>query len=298
MTCLEQVAWPVADRTVTGMPGPETLPQPDEPAATASPVHTVLQATLTQPVPTRKVAAIIVVAATLVVLLNLATFALSTAPRMLAEPGPVLDIGAHLNDDVEHPDGTWFMTTVRSEQLAWWQVAYYRVFGDETTKIVKTADWTGGMTDTELQAAAYSQMLDAQRTAADVALNRVRRHTGQVPSTNADELTVTVDGVGGPSGGLMFTLTFIDALTDGDLTGGLVVAGTGTIANSGAVGPVGGADRKVFAAADVADVFFVPATATAPTAPHGSPLRVIPVDTVDDAIAWLCDHGSTDTICR
>ena len=43
--------------------------------------------------------------------------------------------------------------------------------------------------------------------------------------------------IGGPSAGLMFTLGIIDKLTDGDLTGGTFVAGTGTIDPDGDVGP-------------------------------------------------------------
>ena len=45
---------------------------------------------------------------------------------------------------------------------------------------------------------------------------------------------------GGPSAGLMFTLTVYNALSAQDLTGGRKVAGTGTINLDGTVGPIGG----------------------------------------------------------
>lgn len=66
--------------------------------------------------------------------------------------------------------------------------------------------------------------------------------------------------VGGPSGGMMFSLGIIDRLTPGDLTGGLHVAGTGTIAESGEVGPIGGVVQKMYGAKRAgATVFLVPA---------------------------------------
>ena len=45
------------------------------------------------------------------------------------------------------------------------------------------------------------------------------------------------DSIGGPSAGLIFSLAVYDTLTEGSLTGGKDVAGTGTIAADGSVGP-------------------------------------------------------------
>lgn len=65
--------------------------------------------------------------------------------------------------------------------------------------------------------------------------------------------------IGGPSAGLMFSLAIYDTLTPGSLTGGDVVAGTGTISANGSVGPIGGIQQKIVAAADAgATLFFVP----------------------------------------
>lgn len=65
--------------------------------------------------------------------------------------------------------------------------------------------------------------------------------------------------VGGPSGGLMFTLGIIDSLTPGSLAGANHVAGTGTISADGAVGPIGGVRLKAVAAkAAGAKLFLVP----------------------------------------
>lgn len=65
--------------------------------------------------------------------------------------------------------------------------------------------------------------------------------------------------IGGPSGGLMLALQIVDDFTPGDLTSGLVIAGSGTIGAGGTVGAVGGVDKKLRgAAAAGATVFLVP----------------------------------------
>jgi PDZ domain-containing protein len=112
---------------------------------------------------------------------------------------------------------------------------------------------------------------------------------------DAGEVTVELDlaDVGGPSGGLLFSLGIVDKLAGdgdgGDLTGGAVVAGTGTIAADGTVGAVGGVPLKTQAARrDGATVFLVPRDEcgdAAATAPDG--LRLIPVTDLAGAVRDL-----------
>ncbi len=105
--------------------------------------------------------------------------------------------------------------------------------------------------------------------------------------------------IDGPSAGLMFTLEIINQLyTHGDLTRGYRIAGTGTMSANGVVGQIGGASHKVIAAVNAgANYFFVPAD-TAPgdtNAAHAlaeakklhTNMRVIPVRTLDQAVAFL-----------
>jgi PDZ domain-containing protein len=67
------------------------------------------------------------------------------------------------------------------------------------------------------------------------------------------------DDIGGPSAGLIFSLGVYDTLTPGSLTGGANIAGTGTISADGRVGPIGGIQQKIVAAADAgAKIFLVP----------------------------------------
>ena len=103
-------------------------------------------------------------------------------------------------------------------------------------------------------------------------------------------LEVGTGRVGGPSTGLMLTLTLVDALTVGDLTGGRRVAGTGTIAADGTVGPIGGVEAKVVGAVRAgAQVFLVPPVNAAEARAAAPPsLEVVETRTLAAALTWLC----------
>lgn len=101
--------------------------------------------------------------------------------------------------------------------------------------------------------------------------------------------------VGGPSAGLMHTIAIIDSLSEGELTGGRVIAGTGTISFDGEVGGVGGVRQKVVAAeAAGAEYILVPESnyETARTAPRES-IEIVPVATLDEAISFLESLATT-----
>lgn len=102
-------------------------------------------------------------------------------------------------------------------------------------------------------------------------------------------IDVESDNVGGPSAGFMFALGILDAITDGDLTRGYFVAGTGTIAADGTVGAVGGAAEKAIAAEqDGAQVFLVPRDDYAEATRWVRTIQLVPIDRFDDAIHALC----------
>lgn len=108
------------------------------------------------------------------------------------------------------------------------------------------------------------------------------------------DVDIQVEDVGGPSAGLMLTLGILDLVGDDDLTGGALVAGTGTIDADGNVGAIGGIPLKMVAAEEIgADLFLVPAgncaeaAAAAAAADPGFPLAE--VATLDDAIEALAD---------
>ncbi|MDP9071589.1 MAG: PDZ domain-containing protein [Actinomycetota bacterium] len=100
---------------------------------------------------------------------------------------------------------------------------------------------------------------------------------------------VAPERIGGESAGLMTALAVYDLVDPGDLARGRRVAGTGTIDGRGRVGPVGGVAEKVAAAERADAVLFLVPRAEADLAKRaaGPRLRVVPVDTFDDALAAL-----------
>lgn len=108
----------------------------------------------------------------------------------------------------------------------------------------------------------------------------------------AKEITIESSAIGGPSAGLMFALQIIDEITPGDLTGGKLIAGTGTISPHGKIGEIGGVAHKI-AAADKrgAQLFLVPKhnaeAARLKAAELGTAMHIVPVETLDDALAAL-----------
>lgn len=106
-------------------------------------------------------------------------------------------------------------------------------------------------------------------------------------------LAIDSDGIGGPSAGLAFTLGLLDRLGGGDLTGGRVVAATGTIDPNGAVGEIGGLPQKTVAVERAhASVFLVPAAQVAIARAHATAgLQVIGVRSLSQALAVLRHLG-------
>lgn len=102
-------------------------------------------------------------------------------------------------------------------------------------------------------------------------------------------LKIQAGDVGGPSAGMMHALAIIDTLTEGELTKGHVIAGTGTIAIDGTVGNIGGIRQKVPAAeAAGATYILVPAGnyEKALTAEFDN-IEIVPIATISEAVAFL-----------
>ena len=125
-----------------------------------------------------------------------------------------------------------------------------------------------------------------------------RAFVGVLLTTDLDlpfDVSIDAGAIGGPSAGLLFALAIVDLLDDDELTGGSVVAGTGTLNRAGEVGPVGGVRQKVAGAASSADeqqpasVFLVPRDNfdQARDVEVANDVLVVPVDTFDDALDAL-----------
>jgi Lon-like protease len=110
-------------------------------------------------------------------------------------------------------------------------------------------------------------------------------------------IDIKLADVGGPSAGLMFSLGIYDKLTPGSLTGGKFVAGTGTIDDSGKVGPIGGIEMKTVGARDKGARYFLTPSENCAAAAKDTPsgLRLVKVHTIDDALGALKDIRGGNT---
>lgn len=101
--------------------------------------------------------------------------------------------------------------------------------------------------------------------------------------------SIDTNYIGGPSAGLAMTLSLIDQLSRGSLTGGSVVAATGAITANGQVTDVGGVAEKTVAVQRAgATVFLVPSVEVATARSAAQPgLRVMGVHTLAQALGDL-----------
>jgi PDZ domain-containing protein len=121
------------------------------------------------------------------------------------------------------------------------------------------------------------------------------------------EIKIDAGNIGGPSAGLMFTLETYQLLSGKNLRGNLKIAGTGTMADDGEVGRIGGIDKKIATAVkNKVDVFFAPDDTITSEMKQADPkivsnyqealrakkklktkLKIIPVKTLQDAVDYL-----------
>ena len=125
--------------------------------------------------------------------------------------------------------------------------------------------------------------------------------TPELTSSAPFTVDIPVEGIGGPSAGLMLALGIIDKIKPEDLTGGKIIAGTGTIDASGKVGPIGGVPQKMVGAKkDGATIFLTPADNCDEAVANQRPgLLLVKVGTLDEALAALdtLRSGGTPPLC-
>lgn len=239
------------------------------------------------------------------------TAAFAPLPFTLAQPGVTADVLGEdrgkpvitiTGADIRPTEGQLRMTTI----VATGPAADIRI-GDvldgwfRTDRAVMPRDsvYPSGGSEREVEKHNLNDMKESQDVAADAALNYLDRKPGSM------RVTVDLGDIGGPSAGLFLSLGIIDKL-DGDgggggLTGGRVIAGTGTITADGKVGAVGGVSMKTQAAhRDGATVFLVPkAECREAEAERPDGLRLIPVTTLGGAVDALkaLEHGGKVPSC-
>lgn len=134
--------------------------------------------------------------------------------------------------------------------------------------------------------------------------------TDNVKVTTKIPVKVDPGDIGGPSAGLMFSLQIYQQLTNQNLRRGRKIAGTGTIDATGAVGEIGGIDKKIIAAKKAgATIFFAPYVkptkallaleedhqtnyqlAKATAKKYAPKMKVVPVTTFKQAVHYLKTH--------
>ncbi|WP_372595593.1 PDZ domain-containing protein, partial [Actinotalea sp.] len=107
------------------------------------------------------------------------------------------------------------------------------------------------------------------------------------------DVSIEIDDIGGPSAGTMFALGIVDLLTPEDEANGAVIAGTGTMDLTGAVGPIGGIQQKLIGAnRDGAAWFLAPAdncSEVVGNVPDG--LTVVKISTLHEAVLAMTAIG-------
>ncbi|MGW1073151.1 YlbL family protein [Streptomyces sp. NPDC002537] len=254
------------------------------------------------PAPTRRTRTLALCAAPFVALLAVAAFV--PLPFSIAQPGTTVNVlGADAGKQVitihgadsRRTSGQLRMTTIQatgpdaevslSDVISGW-------FRKDEAVMPRDSVYPVGNSGKEAEEHNAAEMKKSQDAASEAALRYLHRSPGQV------KVDLSLADIGGPSAGLLFTLGIIDKLDGdgrgGDLTGGLTVAGTGTIEPDGTVGAVGGVPLKTQAARrDGATVFLVPKGECGDARadlPKG--LRLVPVDRLPDAVASLKDLAS------
>ncbi|MCX5132896.1 S16 family serine protease [Streptomyces sp. NPDC060235] len=228
----------------------------------------------------------------------LATAVFAPLPFSLAQPGLTANVlGENKGDPVititgaptRDTRGQLRMTTIEAtgpdakislgDVLSGW-------FATDKAVMPRDSVYPSGGSVKEIEQHNANEMKKSQDTATEAAL-------GYLHEKGDVKVTLKLADVGGPSAGLLFSLGIVDKLdgdgSGGDLTGGRVVAGTGTIDADGKVGAVGGVALKTQAARrDGATVFLVPKAECSDAKselPKG--LRLVPVTSLQGAVESL-----------
>ena len=215
-----------------------------------------------------------------------------------AESGEVITIeGAETYAD----DGKLLLTTVNASGVPGYPVsnivALIGWFDPHSVVMPREVVVPIGQTAEEYSAESQEEMSSSQGDAADAALTFM---ASRGMGADGVEVSMHVDDIGGPSAGMMYALGVIDKLTPQDETGGLTIAGTGTIDADGTVGAIGGIRLKMLGARrDGATWFLAPEENCAEVVGHvPDGLRDVSVSTLEEAYEALVaiGKGEGDTL--
>jgi PDZ domain-containing protein len=222
-------------------------------------------------------------------------------PWVVLQPGPTVDtLGTNEGEQVIRIEdapvststGQLRLTTINVDTDVTLRQAFASWWDDSQAVAPREAIFPPGETTDQVQqhnAADFQESQTSAQTAAEHELG------------HPIKVTLKLDKIGGPSAGLMFALGIIDKARAEDLTGGRVIAGTGTIDDAGAVGPIGGIPQKLRGAkAAGATYFLVPADNCAEATRNAVPgLPMARVSTLPEALTALraIAAGNAPTPC-
>ena len=221
------------------------------------------------------------------------------SPYVIQGAGPTQDVLGSMNGSPvisisgasEHKsEGHLLMVTVNARGVPGYPVVNAEslwAWIDPQLVVVPTeAVFPVGQSSDEYRQQSDDQMSDSQTTAETVALEYAK-HLGL--DVEGVTVKVSVDEIGGPSAGMMYTLGIIDMLSPEDVTGGKTIAGTGTMNENGKIGAIGGVRLKMLGAKrDGATWFLTPESNCNEVVGHvPGGLRDVKVSTLDEAYKAL-----------
>ncbi|MEN9687693.1 MAG: hypothetical protein RL381_705 [Actinomycetota bacterium] len=145
---------------------------------------------------------------------------------------------------------------------------------------------------------AKSEMKASQSAAMTAAKRYISKNYPAVETSNLSDrsLKVSLSNVGGPSGGLVFTIGLIDLLTPVDILQGRKIAGSGTISGDGKVGPIGGISEKIIAAKKAGATLLFASRENCDELPRTvNGITVVAISTLDEALSYLERPSTSDS---
>ena len=190
-------------------------------------------------------------------------------------------------------DGQFYLLTIRVTSPGSYLSGVeglYRWARTDQVLLPSSVIYPPGITSEEEEKLSKEEMKGSQDFARSVALGYLVKNypNGGYEKLTPKDLSIDVEKVGGPSGGMIFTLAIIELLTKENLLNGRTVAGTGTIAEDGTIGPIGGIEEKLVAAKRAGvDLFLAPKENCSELSSIPEGITVAAVGTIDEAVAAL-----------
>ena len=152
-----------------------------------------------------------------------------------------------------------------------------------------------GTTAKSEKKAAAADMTSSQSKAIGAALGFLNSNPGfgvRPDQLIAGNIAFDVKRTGGPSGGMIFAIGLIELLTPQDILRSRHIAGTGTITIDGKVGPIGGINEKIRAAAKAgAEIFLAPVGNRQEITTHPEGIKILIVSTLAGAMEALTQRN-------